>query len=122
MEWGTRMALGMKNKRETKGWKHTIDTASVKIRCDFSLAFLRYERYEPWRAPMNVEVGLQSKELVSYLVLSVDWGYGWQWATVVAERSQARYYVSKDSAFADFGIVQRHISIVSWVFLLFGAT
>ena len=79
------MALGMKNKRETKGWKRTIDTASVKIPCDFSLSFLRFERYEPWRAPMNVEVGSQSKEPVSYSALSVDWGYGWQWATVVVE-------------------------------------
>ena len=35
MEWSTSMALGVKNKSETKGWKRTIDSASVQIRCDF---------------------------------------------------------------------------------------
>ena len=78
MEWSTSMALGVKNKSETKGWKRTIDSASVQIRCDLSLSFL-YERYEPWQTPRHVDIGSQSKEL--YLVLSVDWGYGWKWGT-----------------------------------------
>jgi hypothetical protein len=65
MEWDTSTTLGVKMNVKNKGtgqkgWKRTADSASVMIRCDFSLSFLscepsaiseaRRRRFSMWRA------------------------------------------------------------------------
>ena len=60
MMCNTSTTSGIKNKGVWKGWKRTADSASVMMRCDFSLSFLscvpraiseaRRRRFSTWRA------------------------------------------------------------------------